>query len=110
MAIFTIPWPFPMAILPGQMAKFIYFLMREDAGTAVKFGLVTSVFPNSRHSTVNWFRGILWTSSNLSIFPLSKFFCRRIDAPEGAKSSLIKSADIPDKDAKGYLREPLQLP
>jgi hypothetical protein len=95
----------------ASFAKFIYFMMREDApGTAVKFGLVTLVFPNNRDALVNIFRGILFTSSTSSIFPLSKFFCRRIEVSQTIDSCSIKITDIPDDEAKSYLSESLKLP
>jgi hypothetical protein len=94
-----------------SFAKFIYFLMREDApGTAVKFGLINTVFPHSG-GAVEWFRGVLFTSSNLAIFPLSPFFCRRRKHDsKSVDSTPIKIEDIPDEQARLYLREALKPP
>jgi hypothetical protein len=96
----------------GAFAKFIYFLMREDApGTAVKFGLVNYLFPYSQNALVNSFHGVLFTSSNTAIFPLSKFFCRRLETPDAKMDSgLIEIRKIKDREAREYLSTPLKLP
>jgi hypothetical protein len=96
----------------ASFARFIYFLMKEEKapGTAVKFGLINTLFPNSGDSVVDWFRGIVFTASNLNIYPLAKFFCKRVDDEHAIQCRLMKMEEIPDEDAKMYLLPPLKLP
>lgn len=102
-------WQHDVGVM-ASFARYIYFLMREEKspGTAVKFGLVDALFPFNGSHHVNWFRGVLFVSSNLAIFPLAKFFCRRVSEANEVQGRVMRIADIEDGEAKAYLSEPFR--
>lgn len=92
------------------LGYYLYFLTKEREGTAVKLGLIENLLADASVTPIDWFRGILYASSHLAVYPPAKFFCRRINDPATFVAGPIDLSQVPDPDVREYLHEPLPEP
>ena len=87
--------------------KYIYFVMKEVGSevdnSCVKMAVIKGFV--APRGLVQTFYGILYTSSNLFVYPAAKFICRRADA--NVKSEVTELSRIPFSDVREYLMEPV---
>ena len=89
--------------------EYLDFLMKEtDKGTTIRLGVVDGMLPENGPQEVEWFHGVLYTASNLAIYPSAKFFCDRITEGSPVRVGIMKLGEIPSEEAKQYLSTPIK--
>jgi hypothetical protein len=80
--------------------KYVYFLLKELTDKCcIKLGVVEKT--REYRTVMDCFMGVLFVSSNFSIYPAAKFFCRRRNTD--VVSKLLRIDDIDDDEAVEYL-------
>jgi hypothetical protein len=84
----------------------LYFLMKEDGGTAVKFGVIEQTLPEiERRQPVQYFQGHVMVVSRRGVFPRTRFAARRFSPNQHpATSGIVRLAEIADARAVEHLR------
>lgn len=86
--------------------QYIYFLMKETGGTAVKFGVIQLVLPElDRGVPAQYFQGHIMVVSRRGVFPRTRFAARRFSANQHPVSSgICRLTEIADPRAIDFLR------
>jgi len=92
----------------ASLGKYIYFLMKEEGGTSVKFGVIQNLVSDAAGRPIDWLSGLMYSSSSVSFYPPARFFCRRVSDSKALTLGDIEFDELTDQDAKDYLRESLR--
>ena len=87
--------------------RYIYFLMKEVGGAAVKFGVIDLVLPElDRRQPVQYFQGYLMVVSRRGVFPRTRFAARRYSPNQHPMTSgIVRLSEIVDSRAMEHLRQ-----
>lgn len=87
--------------------RYIYFLMKEIGGAAVKFGVIDLVLPElDRRQPVQYFQGYMMVVSRRGVFPRTRFAARRYSPNQHPMTSgIVRLSEIADSRAMEHLRQ-----
>jgi hypothetical protein len=84
----------------------MYFLMKEDGGTAVKFGVIDLAMPEiERRGPVQYLQGHVLVVSRRGVFPRARFAARRFSPNQHPMTSgIVPLTELVDPRAIAHLR------
>ena len=84
--------------------RYIFFLLKEENGSSVKFGIIDRVVYGYHNEHVSTFCGFLFSCSRLRLYPVHPIFGRRANMGAPLDSGPFSFEEIADSEAKRYFR------
>jgi hypothetical protein len=83
-----------------------FFMTRAaTGGPCVKLAVLSGIWPIAQEEPAEYFKGVIYVTSRIGIYPPAKFFCKRLEDGEPVVYDSFALEDIPFEVAIKYLSD-----